>query len=59
MKMEPTECSETSENKIQGPEYYPEERIKQLYVLYTKQLFPATFYSHWQLCSWILYFSSS
>ena len=29
MKMEQTECSETSAYKIQTPEYYPEESIKQ------------------------------
>jgi len=29
MKMEQTECSETSAYKIQTPGYYPEERIQQ------------------------------
>jgi len=29
MKMEQTECSETSAYKLQTPEYYPKESIKQ------------------------------
>jgi hypothetical protein len=31
MKMEQTECSETSAYKIQTPENYPEENIQKLY----------------------------
>ena len=46
MKLEHRECSEKSAYKIQTPRSCPEGRIKHLYVLYTKQLFPATCYSH-------------
>jgi hypothetical protein len=36
MKMEQTECSETSAYKIQMPGNYPEESIQQTYILQTK-----------------------
>jgi hypothetical protein len=36
MKMEQTECSETSEYKIQTPENYPEENIQYLTIIITK-----------------------
>jgi len=34
MKMEETECSETSEYKIQTPENYPEESIQHKYICF-------------------------
>jgi hypothetical protein len=34
MKIEQTECSETSAYKIQTPENYPEESLQQLYLLF-------------------------
>jgi len=36
MKMEQTECSETSAYKIQSPRNYPEESIKQLRKIFCK-----------------------
>ena len=40
MKMEQTECSETSAYKIQTPENYPEENIQENYSLVFNPLNP-------------------
>jgi len=39
MKMEQTECSETSAYKVQTPGYYPEESIQYLMVVIIFQFF--------------------